>query len=182
VQRAAADCAWLAAMVEAGEIFHALRFTAAQARRFLADVPRLEAAGIVVRMPAGWSRGRPPRPHVTARVGEAAPAGVGVDAILDFAVHVTLEGERLTAKGSARCWPRPAASLLRGRWVEVDHERLGETIARLKAIEAREGARALVLPRPRGCSRGPMSPRATRPRRRRATGRRWWRGTGCPGS
>ncbi|MCC7136843.1 MAG: ATP-dependent helicase, partial [Planctomycetes bacterium] len=144
VQRAAADCAWLAAMVEEGEIFHALRFTAAQARRFLADVPRLEAAGVVVRMPAGWSRGRPPRPHVTARVGEAAPAGVGVDAILDFAVHVTLEGERLTAEElRALLAETSGLALLRGRWVEVDHERLGETIARLKAIEKHAKERGL---------------------------------------
>jgi hypothetical protein len=52
VQRAAAECPWLKAMVEAGEIYHPLRWTPAEAFQLLTDVPRLEAAGIVVRVPA----------------------------------------------------------------------------------------------------------------------------------
>ena len=47
VQRAAAQCEWLRAMVEAGEIYHPLRWTPAEALQFLTDVPALEAAGIV---------------------------------------------------------------------------------------------------------------------------------------
>ena len=40
-----------------------------EAARFLNDVPDLESAGVVVRMPAHWRAGRPPRPQVTATVG-----------------------------------------------------------------------------------------------------------------
>ena len=45
VQRAAETCPWLRAMVDAGEIFHPLRFTPREAFQVLSDVPRLEAAG-----------------------------------------------------------------------------------------------------------------------------------------
>jgi hypothetical protein len=58
VQEAARECAWLKAMVESGELYHPLRWSAAEAFQFLTDVPNLEAAGIVVRAPSAWgSRG-----------------------------------------------------------------------------------------------------------------------------
>src|ERR1019366_7076962 len=52
VQEGARECAWLKAMVESGEIYHPLRWSAAETLRFLTDVPKLEAAGIVVRSPS----------------------------------------------------------------------------------------------------------------------------------
>ena len=59
VQRAAEQCAWLKAMVDAGEIYHPLRWTPAEAFQLLTDLPLLEAAGIVVRVPGTWRANRP---------------------------------------------------------------------------------------------------------------------------
>jgi len=143
VQRAAERCSWLAKMVEAGEIFHPLRWSPQEAFRFLADVPELERAGIVVRMPANWKANRPPRPQVTATVGGQAPSVLGKDALLDFRMEVTLDGqqlspdevERLLASGNG-------LALIRGQWVEVDRERLGRMMEHYTAAErlaAREG-------------------------------------------
>ena len=76
VQRAAAQCEWLRAMVDSGEIFHPLRWTADEAYRLLQDVPKLEAAGVVVRVPGAWKAGRPPRPRrARSRTAPASPAG-----------------------------------------------------------------------------------------------------------
>src|SRR5207247_7942994 len=69
VQRATEQCPWLKALVEAGEVFHPLRWTPADAYRLLKDIPALEAAGVVVRVPAAWRVMRPARPQVTATVG-----------------------------------------------------------------------------------------------------------------
>ena len=88
VQRAAEQCAWLKTMVEAGEIYHPLRWTPAEAVQFLKDVPQLESAGVIVRMPATWRMNRPARPQVKATVGGKAPAQVGLDAVLDFDMAV----------------------------------------------------------------------------------------------
>ena len=96
VQRAAEHCAWLKAMVDAGEIFHPLRWRPPQALQFLKDVPALESAGIIVRMPATWRMNRPTRPQVKATVGGNAPSGLGLDALLDFQMDVTLDGESLS--------------------------------------------------------------------------------------
>jgi len=97
VQRAAEHCPWLKAMVDAGEIFHPLRFTPQQALQFLKDVTALETAGIIVRMPASWRMNHPPRPQVTATIGGKAPSQLGINALLDFQIEVALDGERLLA-------------------------------------------------------------------------------------
>ena len=60
VQRAAEHCPWLKAMVDAGEIFHPLRWSPQQAVQFLKDVPALESAG-VRRAHAGELAHEPPR-------------------------------------------------------------------------------------------------------------------------
>ena len=54
VQRASEACPCLKTMVDAGEIFHPLWWTPQEALQVLRDVPQLEAAGVVVRMPATW--------------------------------------------------------------------------------------------------------------------------------
>src|SRR5436190_1042237 len=136
VQRAAAECPWLKRMVEAGEIYHPLRWTPAEAFQLLTDVPRLEAAGVVVRVPTAWRANRPPRPQVTAAVGSKPPSGLGTDALLDFKMGVSLDGEPLT---TAEIEQLLAASnglhLVRGRWVEVDRERLQQMLNEFRSVE-----------------------------------------------
>ena len=143
VQRAAESCTWLKAMVEAGEIFHPLRWTPGEATQFLRDCPQLEQAGIVVRMPATWPSHRPPRPRVTAKVGGAAPSLLGQNALLDFRMEVTLDGEALTAAEIHKLLAgTEGLALVRGRWVEVDRQQLSRMIDRFSAAEraaARDG-------------------------------------------
>lgn len=125
VQRASESCSWLKAMVDAGEIFHPLRWRPSEALQLLRDVPQLESAGVVVRMPATWQANRPPRPQVTAKVGGKLLSGVGQDALLDFRMDVTLDGETLTpAEVRELLAKSDGLALVRGRWVEVDRERL----------------------------------------------------------
>ena len=137
VQRAAERCGWLKKMVDKGEIFHPLRWEPAEAARFLNSAPDLERAGVVVRMPANWRAGRPARPRVTATVGARQPAGAGLDALLDFQMDVTLEGESLTEEEMDTLLAgTETLILLRGQWVEIDRERLESAMRRFS--EARD--------------------------------------------
>jgi superfamily II DNA or RNA helicase len=136
VQRAAEVCPWLKAMVDAGEIFYPLRWKPNDAMQLLRDVPQLESSGVVVRMPTTWRANRPPRPQVTAQVGGNAPSGLGKDALLDFRMEVTLDGERLTASEIRDLLAKSdGLALVRGRWVEIDRERLGRMIEHLGEVE-----------------------------------------------
>jgi superfamily II DNA or RNA helicase len=138
VQRAAEQCGWLKSMADAGEIYHPLRWTAQQALQFLKDAPALESAGVVVRMPANWRMNRPARPQVTATVGGKPPSQLGLDALLDFRMEVTLDGEKLSAAEIKRLLAHTdGLAFIRGRWVEIDTERLRRTLDHFEAIERR---------------------------------------------
>jgi len=143
VQRAAEQAPWLKALVDDGAIFHPLRWTPAEALRFLGDTARLEQAGIIVRMPAVWRSGRPARPRVTATVGVDPPAGLGTEGLLDFHAALSLDGEPLTADEEAALLAASSGLvLLRGQWVEVDRDRLSHSLQRFReaeALAAREG-------------------------------------------
>ncbi|QUN32819.1 DEAD/DEAH box helicase (plasmid) [Cupriavidus sp. KK10] len=136
VQRAAEHCDWLREMVDTGEIYHPLRWTPLDAYRFLSDLSQLEAAGIVVRTPGSWQSGRPARPVVKASVGAQPPSLLGKDALLDFDMEVSLDGERLSA-AEVRDLLKGAdgLQLIRGRWVEVDKKKLGRLLKRFEAME-----------------------------------------------
>lgn len=142
VQRAAQGCAWIAAMAESGELYHPLRWDVADAVRFLEDLPQIEAAGIVVRMPAQWQGGRPARPKVTAQIGTTVPANLGLGALLDFDMGVSLDSEALTKKEiESLLAGSDGLQWMRGRWVEVDRERLARLLERFGDIKqaARNG-------------------------------------------
>ena len=137
VQRATEKCPWLKTMVDAGEIFHPLRWTPSDALQLLKDVPQLESAGVVVRMPAGWRANRALRPQVTARVGSGKPMGLGKNALLDFQMEITLDGEPLTASEIEELLAKSdGLTLVRGRWVEIDRERLGRMIEHFRQVES----------------------------------------------
>jgi superfamily II DNA or RNA helicase len=136
VQRATENCSWLKAMVDRGEIFHPLRWVPRQAMQLLEDVPKLESAGVVVRMPAKWRMNRPARPLVTARIGGQPPSGLGQKALLDFRMEVTLEGEKLTdAEVKELLRNSEGLVFIRGRWIEIDSERLKRMIEHFGEVE-----------------------------------------------
>jgi superfamily II DNA or RNA helicase len=136
VQRAAETCEWLRPMLDAGELFHPLRWTPREASQLLASVPDLERAGVVVRMPPAWRANRPPRPQVTGTVGARKPSALGLEGVLDFRMAVTLDGEALSAKEIAALLAgTDSLVLLRGQWVEIDRERLERSIRQFREAE-----------------------------------------------
>jgi superfamily II DNA or RNA helicase len=141
VQRAAEQCAWLRAMLDEGELYHPLRWTPPEAYRLLQDVPALEAAGVVVRVPGTWSARRPSRPKVSVEVGKRPPSKLGMAALLDFQVAVSLDGEPLTdAELNALLSGTEGLALIRGRWVEVQPDTLRALLDDFHALEAASDA------------------------------------------
>ena len=109
-------------MVDAGEIYHPLRWGPAQALALLKDASALESCGVVVRMPASWRMNRPAHPQVKVTVGGKAPSQLGIDALLDFEMEVTLDGETLSSAEIKRLLAQSEGlAFIRGKWVEIDH-------------------------------------------------------------
>jgi superfamily II DNA or RNA helicase len=142
VQRAAEHSPLVAGLLDSGDLYHPLAWTPAEAHRFLAEVPALEAAGVIVKVPDWWRGRRPPRPEVRVTVGGKPPAAgdLGIDALLDFELAVTVDGEPLTAAElDALMASQDGLVLVRGRWVEVDRERLREVLAHWQTVERTAG-------------------------------------------
>jgi non-specific serine/threonine protein kinase len=138
VQRAAERSPWLRERVESGALFHPARWTAQEAFAFLNEAPTLEQLGLVVRMPGDWKGARPARPQVKVTVGAGAPSQVGLSALLGFSVELALDGDPLTAEERAALLSATdGLALVRGRWVEVDAERLRGIMSHYEAAQAK---------------------------------------------
>ena len=144
VQRVAEQCGWVRAMVDSGDIYHPLRWLPADAYQFLTDVPKLEAAGIIVRLPGTWRTGRPGRPLVKVSLGARPPSLLGTDALLDFSMEVSLDGQPLSATEIEALLTRGnGLHLIRDSWVEVDRKKLGRMLEQFRAIERRAAENGL---------------------------------------
>jgi len=137
VQRAAEKSALARELVDSQRVFQPQTWTPREAHRFLRDIPLFEDSGLLVRIPDWWQAGRPSRPTVSITVGGAKTAGLGLAALLDFKVALTLDDEAITAEE----WARIAAAdaglvMLKGKWVEVDHAKLQTVLAHWNTLEA----------------------------------------------
>ncbi len=143
VQAAAERSSLIREWLDTRVIFTPRAITIAEAHRFLRDVPAMEESGLVVRVPDWWRGRKPPRPAVQVRLGDGTPSAVGVDGLLDFSVDLALDGERLTAKETSELLAgTDSLTLLRGRWVEVDRERLRQALDQWRRLE-REHAKGI---------------------------------------
>ncbi|MDP2273087.1 MAG: DEAD/DEAH box helicase [Archangium sp.] len=140
IKRASERATFLKELVDSGKIFRPLAWTAREAHRFLQELPELEDSGVVVRVPDWWKARQPPRPVVSVSVGGKQPTAVGLFAMLDFSVQVSLGGEELTADelkllraGSE------GLVLLKGKWVEVDRQKLDQVLAHWKTVREQAG-------------------------------------------
>lgn len=137
VERAAGSSPLVREMLERKALFAPQAWTIRQAYRFLQETPRMEESGVVVRVPDWWSVRRPPRPRVKVNVGRREPSRLGLDALLDFDVALTLDGEELTEAEKQRLLAATdGLALLRGKWVEVDRERLQQALHHWQAVQS----------------------------------------------
>jgi non-specific serine/threonine protein kinase len=142
IQQAGESVAWVKELADSSGIYHPLAWTPKEAYQFLQSISGLEASGLIVRVPDWWRATRPPRPVVSVKVGEHAKGKLGTDALLDFSVRTVLDGEPLDERELEQLLGSEGGLvLLRGKWVEVDRDKLSEALKHWKRVErqARDG-------------------------------------------
>jgi non-specific serine/threonine protein kinase len=136
VQRAAGKSELVRELLDRKALFAPQAWSIRQAYRFLTEVPRMEEAGLVVRVPDWWTARRPPRPQVQVTIGKRPVAKLGLDGLLDFDVNLTIDGEPLTEEERRRLLASAdGLVLLRGRWVEANSQRLEEALNHWKRVQ-----------------------------------------------
>ncbi|MCF6226383.1 MAG: DEAD/DEAH box helicase [Xanthomonadales bacterium] len=135
VQLAAETSAVIKDLLDTGDIYHPLAWTAEEAYLFLKDAPQYEQCGVVVRLPDWWKKRSRARASIT--IGEKKGKSFNADALLDFKLHVALgskplnkaELKKLMAAGDGLVY-------MQGEWVEVDQARLKEALAHWEILKA----------------------------------------------
>jgi len=136
VEKAAAASPFIRSLVDSGDLYQAVPWSPSEAYQFLKAVPALEAGGILVRVPDWWKPGNPPRVQVQVTIGGKEPSRVGLESLIDFSARLALDGEPLSeAEWKAARRQAEGLALIKGRWVEMDRERLDQVLDYWKAVE-----------------------------------------------
>ena len=120
-------------------LFRPQALSISQAHQFLRDVPNMERAGLVVRVPNWWRARSSSRPEVRINLGNKEPRGAGTDAMLDFSVELALNGESLTEEEQKQLLAADdGLMLLRGKWIEVDRKKLTDALEHWQQLERQQ--------------------------------------------
>lgn len=121
-------------LVESGDLYQPLAWTPREAHRFLKEVPIFEESGVLVRVPDWWKKR--PRPQVGVTIGDKKQQKLDANSMLDFQVKLALGEEELTeAEWRELMAAEEGLVLIRGQWVEVDHDKLAEALDHWKHVE-----------------------------------------------
>ena len=138
IQQAVGTSELVRELFESGRLYQPAAWTAQEAYRLLRDLPAIEAAGLIVRVPDWWRTRNPPRPQVTVQVGDGRPSLLGAEALLDFRLSVTLGDTELTPDEiEALLNSEGGLVSLRGQWVEMNPEQLKLVLDHWKGVETR---------------------------------------------
>ena len=134
VQQAAESCGWVKDLVDSGDVYRPMAWTAAQAWRLLRSAEDLEESGLSVSLPNWWHRR--PRPQVSVTIGTGAPSRLDVGAMLDFDVRVALGDATLSPEELDTLLDGDdGLVLLKGQWVEVDRDRLRQAVEHWNTLQ-----------------------------------------------
>ena len=129
VSSAAEQSGLLSGLVESGELFSPLRFSSNEAYTFLQEVPLYEECGILCRIPDWWKK-KSSGLTLAVSVGNREPAKLGIDSLLEFEPGLYLGEERITEEElRALLAETSGLHFIKGKWVEVDSEKLQATLA-----------------------------------------------------
>jgi non-specific serine/threonine protein kinase len=136
VNKAATTSALVKRLLDSGELFRPLLWTPREAYQFLKEIPLLEAAGVIVRVPDWWKAKNPPRLEVAVKIGEKTPSLLGLDTLLDFSVGLSLGGEPISEAEWQQILARTAGlTLIRGKWVEIDRDQLQQVLSHWQKVQ-----------------------------------------------
>ncbi|MCD8205405.1 MAG: DEAD/DEAH box helicase [Clostridia bacterium] len=134
LNRAAEVSPLISSFVTSGEMFHPLKLTSDEAYKFLKEVEDIERTGILCRIPNWWKR-KSFSPTLSIKIGDESKAGLGFKAILSVRPKLVIDGVPLTEEDIRYLLSQTEGlAFLKGKWIEVDHDKLKELLKRMEEI------------------------------------------------
>lgn len=119
-------------LMDSGELFHPLRLSVKEACALLKQVPVIESCGIKCRVPNWWKK-KQSSIGMSVKLGDKEPSLMGLDSLLSMRPSLVVNGHELTKKEIAYLLKQEEGlTYLNGTWVEVNHKRLEELLAKLE--------------------------------------------------
>ena len=134
IKRASLASTLVKDLLESGQIFTPLRWSSAKAQHFLLEVPLYNEAGILCRIPDWWkSAAQKARPNLV--IGDKKRSVLGTDALIDFDVHLSLGGVKLSKREAEQLLSESnGLVILKGKWVHVDKDNLAKALSKWHQI------------------------------------------------
>lgn len=135
VHKTSKNSTFISGLVDSGDIFHPIRLTSDEAYTFLKEIPLYEDSGILCRIPDWWKT-QSNSLKISINIGSKTPSQLGFDAIVDFNTQLSLGDETITVEELEKLLSETEGlAFIKGKWVEVDHERLKETLNAYKQAQ-----------------------------------------------
>jgi superfamily II DNA or RNA helicase len=132
-------------LLDSGELFYPLSWTAGEAFAFLKEIPIYEESGILCRIP-NWWKGNAARVRLDVTMGIQSPSYVNMDAILDFDVRLLIGDTPISeAEASKLLEASEGLAFIKNKWVTVDPEKLKETITAFQKVRELMESHGLTL-------------------------------------
>jgi len=134
LNRAAELSPLIGEFMETGELFHPLKLTAEEAYELLKQAEGFEQAGILCRVPNWWKK-RNAAVTLSVSLGGKKPSMLGFDALVSVQPRLAVDGVPLTREEIQTLLAQTEGlALLKGRWVEVDHQRLRALLEQMEDL------------------------------------------------
>ncbi|MDR1053078.1 MAG: DEAD/DEAH box helicase [Planctomycetaceae bacterium] len=135
INNAAEKCDWVRAMVDDQTVYQPRAWTAKQAYELLQNIPALEESGLIVRVPDWWKNKHAARPQVKINIGTKNTTNLSVNSLLEFHLETVLDGKELTPEELNELFNADGSLIrLRGEWVEIDRNKLNETLEHWRKV------------------------------------------------
>jgi non-specific serine/threonine protein kinase len=140
VRLAADKSTLLREWLESKRLFQPMAMTPQEAYRVLRETAVFQECGIIMKLPDWWKAGKTTRPAVAVTIDAPKQTSLHAHAMLSFKIEQSLDGDSLTPEELEKLLSADTGLVsLRGKWVEVDREKLQQVMAHWKRVQNATG-------------------------------------------
>ena len=135
VHLAAKESQLISQILNSGEIFYPLAWSAKEAFKFLKEITFYDNCGILCRIPKWWETNSNSL-KVNITIGDSSPSHLGMEALLSFNAQILL-GEDIISEQEINKILAESDGLayIKGKWVEVDPEKLKQILDTFEKVK-----------------------------------------------